>query len=251
VVDDEYGEELDVSDIDDANLENSSIKHLKKAIELTSEMLEECLKSVNRGSIKELQKLLIMFRSACIPHATENDYDVEDEAVESKPMNKYTISDAEIYEKVMVSTIDNCYVALKTFLNVNEVNKKSTEDIHKHKNWKKSQRIVLSFFKSILFTIAGISESSKQSEVLEYLLSCLENYIPFLAPLPKLTKGVIKVLLNIWCKATTHFESKEINQNISIRGQAFLRLRQISIILPGVAADECFRSMYLTFAKSC
>lgn len=219
----------------------------KTKILLTSALLSETVKKAKSGSVPELKKLLSMFRAACIP---EN---VEDEEDEEKGKSRFLIQTSDIYEKVMNAVLSTVYSLFKLHLEIKSATSRSAlSAMSKHPKWKKMQLLVLSFFKSMLYTLDSLSENTctvKQKDVLVYLLTCLEKYIPFLSPLPRLAKGVIKVLLNIW--SIVPLEENDAEQSVVLltRSHAFLRIRQMAIALPGAIAEECFRAMYLKFAR--
>ena len=123
---------------------------------------------------------------------------------------------------------------------------------------------MLSFFGSLLSTITSLSvqQSKRQGaaeSVLSYLLDSLSDYVMFVTPLPRLSKKLIKVLLDVWSQSPSNStsdssESSKISSSSAVatsQEKAFLRLRQVALTLPSVITEECFRAMYLRFARSC
>eukprot|EP01038_Epipyxis_sp_PR26KG_P006502 gene6502-8939_t len=234
---------------------------LKSKIDVTDKILATTIQKALNGSISELKNLLSIFRVACIPSGdldTDGNDDDED-GMEHK--GKYMVSNPLIYENVMTGAIDAVSKAIAAHLDLKDFKKESLSNISKHPKWKKMQHAILSFFKSILFTLNSLSNNyniQQQHEVSVFLIDSLESYIPFLAALPRLSKGVLKILLTIWSYSDNAPQTNETqNNNISagesesiiVRGRAFLRIRQMAIILPGSVAEECFRSIYLKYAK--
>jgi nucleolar complex protein 2 len=220
-------------------------------VEITADMVDHAVaKSLSSESLTELKKLLSMFRTACIPHG-ESDEDGGRE--DSGAVSRYLIPSGDIYEKVMMSCIDNVYVAFNHLLGkeVSGCTAAQLDGLDKHPKWKKLQLLVVSYFKSIMHTLSGLAQSTKQSSVALFLIDSLENYIAFLAPLPRLAKNVVKVLLDLWAQQPDLPGEGEKGDLVAVRSHAFLRIRQIAKQLPGAIAEECFRSMYLKFARQC
>jgi nucleolar complex protein 2 len=221
-------------------------------IEVTEELLQDVIKlSISgEGSISNLKKLLSMFRTACMPSGSDVENDEEGNE-EDGPTGKYSILSPEVYEQVMVGCIDNAHIVFYKQLGTTHENLTEADllNMENHPKWKKIQLQVLSFFKSILHTLSSVSAGGnvKQGQVCVYLMNSLECYIPLLSPLTRLAKGVVKVLLGLWSSMSANVAEDVAN----VRGHAFLRIRQMAIVLPGSMTEECFRSMYLTFARQC
>lgn len=228
-------------------------KQDRQRLEITIEMVDTTVeKALKNDSLTELKKLLSMFRTACIPNGETdlNDNNRDD----GNSVSRYIIPSGEIYEKVMMSCIDNIYIAFNKYLgkDLTEANRIELSTLDKNPKWKKLQLLIVSYFKSIMHTLNGLAQSTKQSNVALFLINSLENYIPFLSPLPRLTKNVIKILLDLWAQQPNiAIEGNEKNDHINVRSYSFLRIRQIAKQLPGAIAEECFRSMYLKFARQC
>jgi nucleolar complex protein 2 len=56
---------------------------------------------------------------------------------------------------------------------------------------------------------------------------------------------VLKVFLRLW-----GYGPSPEDDVTNVRGQAFLRIRQMVLQLPGTLGEECFRGMYLTYARA-
>src|SRR5438105_4233062 len=123
--------------------------------------------------------------------------------------------------------------------------------------------LVLLFFKSILHTLNSLvdNHSAQQALVITYLINSLEHYIPLLSPMHRLTSTVLKVLVGIWCAHNQDKESAEESKpqkgkasapsdhSSNIRGCTFVRIRQIALLLPGTATEDCFRTIYLAYTR--
>lgn len=242
----------------------------KKVTVATVELIKELVKSSNAGSISSLRKLISVFRATCIPTSVDEDSDDEDGGggqSEGAMLNSYVVNDPEVYEYAMTEILENAHKSFYQVLDLpmgkDKLTKSQLEELEQHPKWKKSQFLVLSFFKSITHTLSSLSDSTvtmknssddsgKQPEksnesgnVGSYLLSCLEPYIPLLAPVSRLSKGVLKVFLRLWAYGPTPEDDVT-----NVRGQAFLRIRQMVLQLPGTLGEECFRGMYLTYARA-
>lgn len=242
-------------DDDDDNEEVSKPVKFKPMIETTTKTVDELMKSSMTGSLTSLKKLMSLFRATCLP---SSERDVEDA---NKPTSRYLVNNPEVYEYAMTEILEKGHKCFYKQLGLSgdKLSSQALESLGSHPNWKKVQFYVLSFYKSILYTLAALStqinsevdaetDTSQQGgpHVAAFIVSCLDPYIPLLSPLPRLAKGVLKVILKLW--STGPSPEKDTS---NLRGHAFLRIRQMSIALPGAVAEECFRSMYLCYARTC
>ena len=266
--DDEVNEPVEESadyDLVDGD-EINSVKERKVTV-ATVELIKSLVKLSVGGSLSSLRKLISIFRATCIPAENEDD---EDDDVDKKNQLKcsYVVNDPEVYEYAMTEILENAHKSFYHILGLSmkDDNLKSIlEKLPDHPKWKKTQFLVLSFFKSISHTLTSLSNSTvtmksskfdskrvgmeksdnQSGSVCSYLLKLLDPYIVLLAPLPRLSRRVLKVFLRLWAYGPSP-EDDEYN----VRGQSFLRIRQMVITLPGCIGEECFRGIYLTYARS-
>ena len=116
-------------------------------------------------------------------------------------------------------------------LDLEELTPEHLSKLKSHPKWKKLQFLVLSFFKSMLHVLAGVSIASQQEQVTSFLVGTLEAYLPLLTPLPRLSKAVLNTLLTLWSTGPSPSENKS---GSDVRVQAFLRVRQMALMLPGI-----------------
>ena len=243
----EEGDDDDDDDDDDASV-SGEIPALKKKgkhdaimAEVTEELLNETVEGALNGSLSALKKLLSIFRAACLPSTNEPD---DDDEVADKSQSAFNIPSPEIYQLVMLSVTDNAHVAMYQQLGLEELSHDCLSKIDKHPKWKKVQFMVLSYFKSMLHTLASLAVASKQEQVSVFLITSLEAYLPLLSPMPRLAKAVLNSLLTLWCQP-------QGEDGVDVRVHAFLRIRQMALMLPGTVREECFRSIYLRYARGC
>ena len=221
-------------------------------LEVSLPLLKSVIKESGKGSVAALRKVVSIFKTACTPSTQKlgND-DFEENANGRKTTkelkSKYRISDAEIYEKIMIDSLDHIHTALYRHFGLpNILQAEHVENIGEHREWRKLEPIITAFLKSFLFALSSISSSPNQSQASVYLLTSLEPYMIFLHPLPKFWKTLLKILLKIWS-----FPSVDHERTNDSAGYAFLRIRQLALQTSGIATEECMRSMYLTYAKCC
>lgn len=216
---------------------------------LNSDLLSETLKRARSGTLKDIRQLLLMFKAASNPNV-DNDDDNGDGAAQLP----YSISSPEVYEEVMTSVVQWSHVGWRQFLQVKSLSKpKVVAHLAENAKWKRLQPCVLSFFSTILSLLQSIGVLDKHHEVAMFIINSLENYIPFLGPLPRLTRNVAKALCGL---LTARINDSPHNDDSThefsdIRSHCLLRLRQIALLLPGNAGEECFRLVYLSFARAC
>ena len=213
----------------------------KRTIEVTSSVLKKLTKGIEQSdNFNTLRKLLSIFRTACMPLTGDEDEDAR------RSSSSFVIKSPEIYEEAMTVVLKaSHHIYYNTLKLPRRPTKQDTGNISEHPKYKKMQPAIISFFKSILHTLSNLIDTVKQDQVSIYILSALEPYIPLLSPLPRLTKGVLKILLSIWSTGS------QIGEDFDLRGHAFLRIRQMTLVLPDVATEECFKGIYLTYARYC
>lgn len=274
--DDEDGDEPNLED--DQNMKSSRRKSPKQLVEATDVMVRELVESAKNGSMTSLKKVLTIFRITCLPNADRQGTE------EWEQTSNYVVTNPEVYEVAMIEVLENLYQSFYHHLDLSRPNSSSSltrddlNNLEEHPKWKRMQMSILSFYKSILHILVTLSsqvyskpESTSQEKtknekssknkpavvsnpsriddgschVASFILSCLEPYIPLLSPLPRLAKGVMKILLSIWANGP----SPEHDTH-NVRGYCFLRLRQMVLVLPEMLTEECFRLSYLTFART-
>jgi len=274
-MDDEEGDEMDAMDSSDEDGDGEDIdfdedgedvcsnsgavssssnrQRDRKKIQLTAELVSSTAdKSLHSDSLTELKKLLSMFRAACMPNGES--VDPNDEPSEVAIVSKYVVPSAEVYEYVMLTTINTVSRVFGRLLDIRgpkDTTRAHLDQLSKHGRWKKLQLCVVSYFKSVLHTLDGLVDSSQSrvAEAVAFLVDSLGAYIPFLAPLPRLAKSVVKVLLAVWSRRDDLSTDRIGVPDMQVRCLAFLRIRQMAVELPGAVTEECFRSMYLKFAR--
>ena len=214
-----------------------------EAVEVTEEILNKVISKALSGSLQGLKRLLSIFRAACQPATQEMD---DDEDVVDQSSSAYTIPSPEMYQLVMVGVTDNAHVAMYKQLDLTELSPDCLSKMDKHPRWKKVQFMILSYFKSMLHTLASVAVASKQEEVAVFLVTSLESYLPLLSPMPRLCKAVLNALLRLWSQGQPPGED-----GVDVRVHAFMKVRQMSLMLPGAVREECFRSIYLSYARGC
>ena len=242
-------------DDDEVNGGSKPVK-FKAAIDTTVDVVNDLIRTALAGSLTSLKKLMSLFRATCLPNNAKDDDESGNRAT-----SRYLVNNPEVYEHAMTEILEKgsrCFYK-QLGLSGHGVTTKDLEGMGNHPKWKKLQFYVLSFYKSILHTLAGLStqistetDSASLSaqpgggpQVAAFIVSCLDPYIPLLAPLPRLAKGVLKVLLRLWSTGPSPEED-----DCNLRGHAFLRIRQMTLSLPGAVAEECFRAIYLCYART-
>jgi len=250
---------------DDEYVTNTKSMPAKKQLykEVNEELLFDTVEKMKAGSLKDLQKLLGMFKSACQPYHDELDDDSSDDEHANNNKVIYSIASPEIYQKVMTICIDSLHEGFRKQLELSFPYKKSEVTlIVEHSKWKKISFCLRSFFQMQFQNLQALESQVQHRQVLYFFLSSLENYIPLLHALPKLQKRLYKLLINLWAGFMHGLEDAEADGDENsgdagendikyevIRGECVLRLLQMIRVLPDSIAEEIFRKLYLTFAR--
>eukprot|EP00605_Chrysophyceae_sp_TOSAG23-4_P000424 GSChrysophyteH1.ASY1.ANO1.481.1 assembled CDS len=261
-LDEDEEEQDDSEDEEDEDDDEEPERKERKMIQVTEDLLKQTMKSAQKGSMAALKRLMAIFRAACMPygedsHTSEN----LDENDGNKGVSSYQISSSDIFEFTLQYVLEGACKAFNALLDLDSaksIDSSTLESLRKHKKWKKAQLLVLSFFKSYMTVLGGAARSStsgnigsKQNEenpmaVAVYLLQVIDPYIHLLAPLPRLAKTLLKILLFVWSEGPDPAEDDH-----NLRARSYLRIRRMSMVLPGSFTEECFRCVYLTFTRVC
>lgn len=228
--------------------------------ELTKELFEKIIKKSEKGSLVDLRRLIVIFRSVSTSTSDDNedndsgdDQSREDAVIDNISQSpKYRISSASFYEEILGRCIDVIHRCLAYHLH-NENKPLSMEELVKHRHWQKVKPLIILFIKSYIETLSSlIPMASKHQEVVIFYISQIELYLPFLTPLEQMLKKVSNILLKFW--AIDGQSELECAAYPSIRENAFLRIRQLVQLMKNSKTDiseSIFRSMYLTYVRNC
>jgi len=241
--------------------------------EITADLVLNTIERMKAGSLKELQKLLCMFKSACQPYQEDfNDDSSEDEIESNKTI--YNIPSPEVYQLVMTACIESLHQGFRNQFGLSYPYLKSElAEMEHHPKWKKLSFCLRSFFQMQIQNLKALESQVQHRQVLYFFLRSLEVYTPLMFCLPKIQKRFYKLLINLWGgfivgeedvePATTITFAYHDDVNISkgknepapsfqyqdIRGECVLRLIQMVSILPDTIVEEIFRKLYLHYAK--
>jgi nucleolar complex protein 2 len=253
-IDDNKSVDSEIDDNDENNIQQEQVisdrYHGVKVVHVNKSLLKSITDQAYQNSFSATRKLMAIFRIACSPNNDDEDDDDENDGESSSKRSTYVIDSPESYNYVMTNILNHAHIIFLKLLGMESVTlsmerNQLGNEFTKNSKWKKLNASILSFFKSILLSLSTVALSSNY-EVTVYILNSLEPYIKFLAPLPRLTSKVMKTLLSIWSHGPNP------NEDITnVRGYAFIRIRQLSRELPGSIVEECFRSLYLTYAREC
>lgn len=253
--------------------ENDSFKIPKsarhaKSIEVSDELLSKTLKGVESGSIRELQKLLQMFKFACHPYSDDDEWN-DDEVITANKQS-YTIPSADMYQQIVTKTIEKVHVCFRLQFDLSFPYKQSElQSMVSHPKWKKLSFCLFSFFQICLQNIKSLESQTQHLHVLLYFLKSLKDYIPFAFPLTKIHKRMYKALISLWSSYYLGAEdSSEMEKNNEgstadsktvkkvhtdsyqeVRGESVILLLQMMKFLPSSIIEEITRKIYLQFAK--
>jgi nucleolar complex protein 2 len=239
-----------------------------KSIDVTDQLLQKIIERVESGSIKELQKLLRIFKFACQPYTDDDEWNDEDVASSKQ---SFTISSAEMYQSIVTKTIEAVHVCFRMQFNLSFPYLRSElQDMINHPKWKKLSFCLFSFFQIYLQNIKSLESQTQHRHVLLYFLKSFKDYIPFAFPVEKIHKRMYKVLISLWSSyyhsdedlSEIDHEKKSITVESSdeggvvvkdthheVRGESVILLLQMMKFLPNTIVEEITKKVYLQFAK--
>lgn len=213
---------------------------------LNSSSLAAIISKATKGSLKDIKHLVLLFKSASNP-------EFEDGEESLASLNGLGAASPEMYEEVLSNALNSLHLGWTAYLSLpTTLNRGILAKLGENNAWKKLKNATLTFFKALLSMLQTASITTKHQQITGFLLESLARYIPFLAPLPRLTSTTIKVLSQLLFARVT--DSNGLEEHTIIRELILLRLRQILKQLPGAAGAEVMRVVYLQYArqaKSC
>mmetsp|Transcript_9672 Transcript_9672/g.21808 ORF Transcript_9672/g.21808 Transcript_9672/m.21808 type:complete len:879 (-) Transcript_9672:95-2731(-) len=220
-------------------------------------------------SIKGLKRIISAYRTAChLSDANQQDNeeasDDENEGVRKK--KEFQIQSPVVFDRLMAVCLVQCHEEFHYHLlaekksddmdeessNIGSDEEKEEQSIDENKplhpktlskspNWLSLRPLIESFLKS---TLHILSEAGKEAKLLQFTLSALSKYIPYLTAFPKLGKPFLKTTVQLWSAPLD--TSEDYN---AVRLQAFLRIRQLAITQPYPFIEETLKLTYLSYAK--
>eukprot|EP01135_Chromosphaera_perkinsii_P003251 Nk52_evm26s239 gene=Nk52_evmTU26s239 len=189
-------------------------------------------------SLPVLREALHAFRAAC--HVHDNGPDNDSEA--SKNFNKdnlenlkYTITTGSTFNSVMnfsLRVIPHCFDELLKYDRESEA---KTMPNSNAKLWAKYKNLVKSYCGNLLHLVRQTSEPAMQS----FLVKHVESSLTYFCGFPKMTKLLLKTLLELWASAEER-----------VRVIAFLTIRKLALWCPYPYLDICLKGCYLTFVRN-
>jgi nucleolar complex protein 2 len=159
----EDDDEDDEEDSDSDEEEEEEEEKERERVEVTEKLVKAVVKGAKGGSLSNLRKLVSMFRSACIPSSGEMDADEGGD--ESSATSKYVIASSKMYQLVMDTALDSAHIAMYAQLGIDTdkafpPSKEELEGMAKDPKWKRLQLTVLSFFKSYMHVLGGLTKTA-------------------------------------------------------------------------------------------
>ncbi|CAL9246275.1 unnamed protein product [Arabidopsis halleri] len=197
---------------------------------LSGSVLSTCCDRVDeKQSVQALISLLNWYRAAC-------HYGHEPSGI-VRPDIYYDIEDSETFAKVMIFVLQKADHTFRSILGLSDSSTK--EKILKLKNnpkWDSLKPLVKSFVRSTLHLV----KQAADLEIIVFALTQLRVSIVFLAAFPDLLKKLIKISVHLW-----------VTGEETLSQQAFLILKDISMVFNTECFDTCLINMYKAFLHDC
>ncbi|CAA0386580.1 unnamed protein product [Arabidopsis thaliana] len=211
-------------------LVNETDSDIMKCKVLSRSFLATCCDMVDKEQyVPALVRLLNWYRAAC-------QYGHEPSGI-ARPNIYYDIEDSETFAKVIIFVLQKADHTFRSILGLSDSSTK--EKILKLKNnpkWDSLKPLVKSFFRSTLHLV----KQAGDLEIISFTLTQLRVSIVFLAAFPDLLKKLIKISVHLW-----------VTGEETISQQAFLILKDISMVFNSECFDSCLINMYKAFLHDC
>ena len=221
----------------------------------------DVLKKLERGAfkshgVKGLKRFVSAYKSACHMTDSANDDD-GDKKVKGK---KYHIESSAVFDRLMVSALNNCHEEFRRHLLGKVATSKNDEDndgndedaqvddnkpinpklLEKSEKWNDVKPTLFTFLKSTMHVVS----EAKEPDLVTYILKALSKYIPFMTPYPRLADSMLKTMTSLWSAPIDASEDYQV-----VRLHAFLRIRQLALTQPFPFIEECLKKVYLAYAQ--
>uniref|UniRef100_A0A1J3F087 Nucleolar complex protein 2-like protein n=1 Tax=Noccaea caerulescens TaxID=107243 RepID=A0A1J3F087_NOCCA len=179
-------------------------------------------------SVQALPSLLNWYRAAC-------HYGHEPAGV-TNPDN-YDIEDSETFAKVVIFVLQKADHAFRNILGISEsINKEKVLKLKNNPKWDSVKPLVKSFIRSTMHLV----QQAGDLEIVVFALTQLRVSIVFLAAFPDLLIKLIKISIDLW-----------VTGEETMSKQAFLVLKDISMVFNSECFDTCLINMYKAFLHYC
>ncbi|KAL9178409.1 hypothetical protein ACHAXT_000056 [Thalassiosira profunda] len=226
-------------------------------------------------SIKGLKRLVAAYKTAC--HLSDASPQQDDDGEEEKKKKEFRITSPVVFDRLMAVCLARCHEEF--YYHLLEGKKEGGEDddsssgssgdsdeegVGKPKAKESpaaldenkplhpkalaqspafpSLRPILESF--LRATLHLLTEAGKEAKLLQFVLSALSKYIPYLTAVPKLATPLLKACVKLWSAPLD--SSEEYN---AVRLRAFLRIRQLAITQPYPFIEEALKLTYLAYAR--
>ncbi|ESQ44905.1 hypothetical protein EUTSA_v10010312mg [Eutrema salsugineum] len=197
---------------------------------LSGSVLSSCCDLVDEEhSVQALISLLNWYRAAC-------HYGQEPSGI-TTPDIYYDIEDSETFAKVIVFVLQKADHIFRNILGLSASSNK--EKILKLKNnpkWDSLKPLIKSFLRSTMHLVNHAADL----EIIVFALTQLRVSIVFFAAFPDSLKKLIKLSVDLW-----------VTGEGVLSQQAFLILKDISMVFNSECFDTCFINMYKAFLHDC
>jgi nucleolar complex protein 2 len=223
--------------------------------QLTPELLSSMKRAAfQQHSIKNLKKIMFAYHAAC---------HMADDANEKKntTQNIFFIEPSKVFDQLMMACLNHCHKEFEYHLlakeddddNSSEDNKEESKNEHETKDneplapnklekserWTDLSPIIRAFFRSTLHVL----NESKEPELLAELLKALSKYLRYLTPFPRISEFMLKTLEALWSAPS---DSEDYQH---VRLHAFMRLRQLALVLPFPFIEDVLKKSYLGYSR--
>ncbi|KAH8433555.1 mRNA-binding ribosome synthesis protein NOC2 [Aspergillus melleus] len=228
----DFGDHGDLAEVDELSEEEDEGPAKKKKKAQKDEEEETTSNTITIAMVKKWQKLMeeqnsiramrqavLAFRAAA--------YVNEVEAQEQK----YSISDPEVYHRVLVTALSNIPKVLSHHLPVKETASGKVKLSLDSKKFKTLTPLIKSHTSSVHQLLTNLSDES----TLKLTLSSVEPMLPYLLQFRKLLKVLVKTIVAIWADVATA-EATRIT--------AFLLLRRLMVIGDSGLKESVLKASY-------
>ncbi|KAL1218585.1 Protein REBELOTE [Cardamine amara subsp. amara] len=197
---------------------------------LSGSVLSSCCELVDeQQSVEALISLLNWYRAACY-------YGRESSGMTGSDI-QYDIEDSDTFANVIVFVLQKADNTFRNVLGLSDSCRK--EKILKLKNnpkWDSLKPLVNSFLRSTMH----LAKQAGDLEIKVFALTQLRVSVVFFAAFPDLLKKIIKISVHLW-----------VTGEVTLSQQAFLILKDISMVFNLECFDTCLINMYKAFLQDC
>lgn len=203
---------------------DESSQSLQGGLRVTEDVAAKCCDAAKtNASMGSVHQLMRLYRAAC--HYSDSEQQTE---------ISLQITSSRAFNKIMLFTLAEADGLLRRMLGNTEATADKEMDVTRQPRWRKVEALAKSFLGNTLHMLGSMTNAGMQA----FVLRRLRSSVVFLRPFEKITRKLLKAAMGLFGMAGDR----------SVNMQAILFIRQVALVLPQPALENCLKGVTRTFS---